>query len=215
MCNNPAKTIALPKKKPMPYLVMDLEMTGPEPDYNEIIQIGAELYDDDWKKKGEYLTNVYPENEDAYSGHSEEIHGIPLDELDEAPMMYEVLPEFEGWIRKSLHIPERDNLWKVIICGQSVINDINFLSYAYKKEKQKWPFSYQLLDLHTVSYYTFMILSRNGRPTPKSLSLDSVARYFGFERSSDTHNALEDAKLTAACFKAFFELTGKMAVRET
>ena len=31
----------------MPYLVLDLEMTGPEPDYNEIIQIGAELYDSD------------------------------------------------------------------------------------------------------------------------------------------------------------------------
>lgn len=189
---------------------MDLEMTGPEPDYNEIIQIGAEIYDDEWKLKGEYLTNVYPENEDAFSGHSEEIHGISLDDLDEAPMMYDVLPDFEAWIRKSLNYPENERLWKVIICGQSVINDINFLSYAYKKEKLKWPFSFQLIDLHTISYYGFMILKNNGKPTPKSLSLESVAKYFGFIRESDTHNALEDARLTAKCLKQFFDLTGEL-----
>lgn len=198
----------------MPYLVMDLEMTGPEPDYNEIIQIGAEIYDDEWNCKGEYLSNVYPENEDAFSGHSEEIHGISLDDLDEAPMMYDMLPEFEGWIRKSLYMPPDERLWKVIICGQSVINDINFLSYAYKKEKLKWPFSFQLIDLHTVSYYGFMILQKNGRQVPKSLSLESVAKHFGLSRETETHNALEDAKLTAKCLKAFFDLTGKLELKQ-
>jgi len=196
----------------MPNLVLDLEMTGPEPDYNEIIQIGAEIYDDEWNKKGEYLTNVYPENEDAFSGHSEEIHGISIDELDDAPMIYDVLPEFEAWIRESLYWQSDDSLKKVIICGQSVINDINFLSYAYKKEKMPWPFSYQLLDLHTISYFAFQILKNNGIETPKSLSLEKVARFFGFTRETETHNALEDVKLTAKCFKAFFELGGRMKV---
>jgi DNA polymerase-3 subunit epsilon len=191
---------------------MDLEMTGPEPDYNEIIQIGAEIYDDEWNRKGEYLTNVYPENEDAFSGHSEDIHGISLDDLDEAPMMYDVLPEFEAWIRKSLNYPSDERLWKVIICGQSVINDINFLSYAYKKEKLKWPFSFQLIDLHTISYYGFMILQNNGQQTPKSLSLESVAKYFGLSRETETHNALEDAKLTAKCLIKFFDLTGELKI---
>ncbi len=198
----------------MPYLVLDLEMTGPEPDYNEIIQIGAEIYNDNWEKKGEYLTNVYPENEDAFSTHSENIHGISFDELDEAPMMYDVLPEFETWIRKSLYLPADEPLKKIIICGQSIINDINFLSYAYKKEKLPWPYSYQLLDLHTISYFGFMILNKNGITTPKGLSLAKVAQYFGFERESETHNALEDAKLTAKCFKAFFEMTDKMVVED-
>ncbi len=198
----------------MPYLVFDLEMTGPEPDYNEIIQIGAEIYDDEWNKKGEYLTNVYPENEDAFSGHSEEIHGISLDDLDEAPMMYDVLEEFLAWIRKSLYWPADEPLWKVICCGQSVINDINFLSYAFKKEKLKWPFSWQLIDLHTISYYGFMILEKNGKPVPKSHSLENVAKYFGFTRESDTHNALEDAKLTAQCLNAFFEMTGELHLKE-
>jgi DNA polymerase-3 subunit epsilon len=198
----------------MPYLVLDLEMTGPEPDYNEIIQIGAEIYNDNWEKKGEYLSNVYPENEDAFSSHSENIHGILIAELGEAPMMYDVLPEFEAWIRKSLYMKADEPLKKIIICGQSIINDINFLSYAYKKEKLPWPYSYQLLDLHSLSYFAFMILSKNGISTPKGLSLAKVAQYFGFERESETHNALEDAKLTAQCFKAIFEMTDKMVVED-
>jgi DNA polymerase-3 subunit epsilon len=58
-----------------------------------------------------------------------------------------------------------------------------------------------------------MILSKNGEQTPKSHSLENVAKYFGFARESDTHNALEDAKLTAQCLKAFFELTGDLQIK--
>jgi DNA polymerase III subunit epsilon len=198
----------------MPYLVLDLEMTGPEPDYNEIIQIGAEVYDDDWKYRGEFLSNVYPENEDAFSGHSEEIHGISLDDLDEAPMMNEVLEEFEAWLRKSLFLRPQDSLKGVAICGQSIINDINFLSYAYKKEKLSWPFSYRMLELHSISQYAFMILENNGKKVPRSLSLENVARYFGFEREGDTHNALEDSKLTAKCFIALFDMAKQLVLKE-
>ena len=69
----------------MPYLVLDLEMTGPEPDYNEIIQIGAVLFDDNWVEKGQYLTNVYPENKEGFSSSSEKIHNLSLADLEDAP----------------------------------------------------------------------------------------------------------------------------------
>lgn len=202
------------KTETMPYLVLDLEMTGPEPDYNEIIQIGAEVYDDEWKFRGEFLSNVYPENEDAFSGHSEEIHGISLDDLDEAPMLNEVLEDFEAWLRKSLFLREQDSLKGLVICGQSIINDINFLSYAYKKEKLPWPFSFRMLELHSISQYAFMILEKNGKKVPRSLSLKNVAHYFGYEREGESHNALEDSHLTAKCFIALFDLAGKLKLNE-
>ncbi|HPX34160.1 MAG TPA: 3'-5' exonuclease [Bacteroidales bacterium] len=197
----------------MPYLVLDLEMTGPEPDYNEIIQIGAEIYDDKWKLMGEFISNVYPENEDAFSSHSEEIHGISIDELEDAPMIYEVLADFEKWIRKCLFYREQDSLKGVVICGQSIINDINFLSFAYKKEKLAWPFSFRMLELHSVSQYAFMILENNGKKIPRSLSLENVASYFGFSRDGDTHNALEDARLTAKCFIALNDLAKNVILK--
>lgn len=202
----------------MPYLVLDLEMTGPEPDYNEIIQIGAVLFDDNWVEKGQYLTNVYPENKEAFSSSSEKIHNLSLADLEEAPMIYDVLPELEEWIctQLGLRVPKGQLdrtpfLRDVIICGQSVINDINFLKEAYRYEKLKWPYSRVLLDLHTLSYFTFRVLKANagspaGRKIPDRLSLTAIANYFGFAREDGFHNALEDALLTAQCLKEVFKL---------
>ncbi|AQG79156.1 3'-5' exonuclease [Spirosoma montaniterrae] len=204
----------------MPYLVLDLEMTGPEPDYNEIIQIGAVLFDDDWTEKGRYLTNVYPENEDAFSSSSEKIHNLSLADLEDAPMMYDVLPAMEEWICKQLGIrvppgqlDRTPFLRNVIICGQSVINDINFLKEAYRYEKLKWPYSRVLLDLHTLAYFTFRVLKANGRSVPDRLSLTAIANYFGFAREDGFHNALEDAVLTAQCLKEVFKLAEAMQLR--
>ncbi|PWJ59016.1 DNA polymerase-3 subunit epsilon [Dyadobacter jejuensis] len=196
----------------MPFLVLDIEMTGPEPGWNEIIQLGAELFDDQWNSLSTYLTNVYPENEESFSSRSEQIHGLSMEDLEEAPMIYEVIPEFENWIKK--HNGNRPNLSSIIICGQSVINDINFLRHAYSHEKMRWPFSNKLIDLHTVSYMFFQVLQKNGQTVPRSLSLASVAAYFGFEREGDQHNALEDAQLTALCFKAFFKLIDRLKLND-
>ncbi|RCR66096.1 3'-5' exonuclease [Larkinella punicea] len=205
----------------MPFLVLDLEMTGPEPDWNEIIQVGAVLFDDNWVEKGQYLTNVYPENEDAFSSSSEKIHNLSLADLEDAPMIYDVLPELEEWIIKQLGIQKTqkttDNnpyLREVIICGQSVINDINFLKEAYRLEKLKWPYSRTLVDLHTLSYFAFRILKKNKKPVPQRLSLKEIAGHFGFERESDIHNALEDAVLTAKCLKEVFKLADHLKLGE-
>lgn len=201
----------------MPFLVLDLEMTGPEPDYNEIIQVGAVLFDDDWNEKGQYLTNVYPENEEAFSAHSEKIHNLSLADLEDAPMIYDVLPEMEEWVMKQLNIHKTQQttenefyLRHVVVCGQSVINDINFLKEAYRYEKLKWPYSRTLVDLHTLSYFVFRILRKNGKSVPRGLSLKDIAGHFGLEREGDFHNALEDAILTAQCLKEVFKLGDQM-----
>ena len=206
----------------MPFLVLDLEMTGPEPDYNEIIQVGAVLFDDNWVEKGQYLTNVYPENKEAFSSSSEKIHNLSLADLDDAPMIYDVLPELEEWIcaQLGLRVPKGQLdrtpfLRDVIICGQSVINDINFLKEAYRYEKLKWPYSRVLLDLHTLAYFTFRVLKANtkmsaGRKIPDRLSLTAIANYFGFAPEDGFHNALEDAVLTAQCLKEVFKLAEGM-----
>lgn len=192
----------------MSFLVLDIEMTGPEPGWNEIIQIGAEFFNDQWQSLGTYLQNVYPENEEAFTAKSEEVHGLSIDDLEDAPMIFDVIPEFENWVKKLNS--GKPNLSNVIICGQSVVYDINFLRFAYRKEKVNWPFSNKQIDLHTVSYLFFKILEKNGQSVPRSLSLGSVSGYFGFEREDETHNALEDAQLTARCFKEFFKLIDKV-----
>lgn len=195
----------------MPFLILDLEMTGTEPGWHEIIQLGAVLCDDQWNELGRYLTNVYPENAESFSDDSAKVHGLSLDELDDAPMIYDVLPEFETFVLKHLNrspgaFDNTQVLRDVIVGGQSVINDINFLRFAYRDEKLKWPFSNVLLDLHTLSYFVFDVLKANGQPVPRSLSLQAIAAHFGHAREDSHHNALEDAALTAACLREVMRL---------
>jgi DNA polymerase-3 subunit epsilon len=204
----------------MHYLVLDLEMTGLEPGWHEIIQLGAALYDESWQELDRYLTNVYPENEESYSLPALEVHGLTLEDLEEAPMINEVLPEFEDWIltsmgRKASSLDERQRsqaLRSTLICGQSVINDINFLKFAYREEHLKWPFSNTLVDLHTLSFFLFPILEAAGRSVPKKRSLEAIAGMFGFQRESEEHNALEDAVLTAQCLRELWRLREQMTL---
>ena len=197
----------------MPYLVVDLEMSGPEPGYHEIIQIGAVLLNDNWVELGTYLSDVFPENEEAFTASAEKVHGLSWDELQDAPMIYEVRDDFEKGIRKLLKRQSGD-LKDMVICGQSVIFDVNFLKFAYSGENMDWPFSNKLIDLHTIAYYTFRILEANGKTVPRSLSLKSVSAFFGFEREGITHNALEDARLTMQCLQRFFQMAAKFRVTE-
>lgn len=195
----------------MPYLVVDLEMSGPEPGYHEIIQLGAVLLNDNWVELGTFLTNAYPENEEAFTASAEKIHGLSYEDLKEAPMIYEVLEDFEKWIRKMLKRPNGD-LRDLVICGQSVIYDVNFLKFAYIGENLEWPFSNKLIDLHTIAFYTFKILEANGKSVPRSLSLKSISEWFGFKREGTTHNALEDSQLTMLCLQQFFQMAAKFKI---
>lgn len=202
----------------MHYLVFDLEMTGTEPGWHEIIQIGAILYDEEWQELGRYLTNVYPENEESYSLPALEVHGLSMDILEDAPMMNEVIPKFENWVLKTMgnwpdKMDDRDKgkaLRSVFLCGQSVVNDINFLKFAYRDEHIKWPFSNTLIDLHTLSFFVFPIMEKKGQEVPRRRSLEAISNFFGFERESEEHNALEDAALTAKCMIEVFKFRDQL-----
>lgn len=190
----------------MPYLILDLEMTGGETGYHDIIQIGAVLANDDWKVISEFQSLVYPDHEENFTAAAEEIHGISLADLEEAPMPYEVLENFEAWIRKSLRRNSSISLTDIVVCGQSVINDINFLEHQYSDQNMKWPFSYKLIDLMSISFVFYQIFDANKLQHPKSYSLKAVAAFFGLQREEAAHDALEDAKLTFHCFKKYFEI---------
>lgn len=206
----------------MSYLVFDLEMTGDDPYWHDIIQIGACLYDKDWKELGRYLQNVYPENEEGFSKPSEEVHGLSWEELQSAPMLHEVLPAFENWIietvskRKNLQDFEKERILRQTkLCGQGVNTDLAFLKEAYRKEKQTWHFPYVALDLQQFWIFLSRCLQSNGYDdVPQSLSLKAIAGYFDLERESDLHNALEDAVLTGECLKKVLSYTKKLIVEE-
>ncbi len=191
----------------MPYLIVDLEMTGPDPEFHDFIQIGAVLVNDKWEKINEFNTLVYPDNEDAFSVYAEKVHGLSIHDLYDAPASYEALEDLEQWVMDNLHTHNRRFLRKVTIAGQSVFNDISFLKAKYLRHKIPWPYAYKMLDLTNVTFIFYKIFDANDIARPKYYNLDAVAEFFGLSRSENTHDALEDARLTYECFKKFLELT--------
>ena len=194
----------------MAYLVFDVETTGLEVGYHEIIQLGACLYDDKWNQVSTFLTNIFPEHKDRFSIPASRVHELSIYDLDEAPQLLNALESFEQWLLKHTDAKRvgRTALRNLIVCGQSVTTDINFLKEAYRQQHLSWEFSNRVLDLFVLSNFFFMVLRANNIPTPKSLSLGAVAEHFGFSRETEVHNALEDAILTAKCFKVII-LNGK------
>ena len=85
------------------FLVLDLEMTGPEPDYNEIIQIGAVLFDDQWVERGAlpHKTSI-PKMKRPSPPRRRRFITCRWLICRDAPMMYDVLPELEEWICSQL-----------------------------------------------------------------------------------------------------------------
>jgi DNA polymerase-3 subunit epsilon len=58
----------------------------------------------------------------------------------------------------------------------------------------------------SLSFVFYQIFDANGKKRPQSYSLKAVAEMFGLSRDDEQHNALEDAKLTYACFKEYMLL---------
>ncbi len=181
------------------YLVLDLETTGTEVGYHEIIQIGAVLLDQAFNEISNFFSNVCPVYENRFSKEAQKIHYLSMIDLENSPAIYEVIPEFENWILKSLKLKNKKELKNLILVGQSVYFDIIFLQYAYKQNQMYYPFSHKILDLKILAFYYFTILKNNNIEVPQSLSLESIANFFNLKRSSNVHNALEDAILTAKC----------------
>lgn len=190
----------------MHYLIIDLEMSGTEAGYHDIIQIGAVLASENWLILSEFKSLVYPDNEETFNSYAEAVHGISLHDLQEAPSSYEALEAFENWIRKTLRRRQGEPLTDVVICGQSVLNDVNFLEFKFDDLNIEWPFARRILDLVSLTMLFYNIFDNNGRKHPKSYSLDAVAGMFGLSRSENTHNALEDARITYQCFQKYFEM---------
>lgn len=199
----------------MHYLVIDLEMSGDDPSWHDIIQIGAVLYTEDWKELGRYKTNVYPDNEEAFSQPSAEVHGLTLEELKDAPMRHEALEGLEEWVLscRNLKPDPFDNtrlLKHTMLAGLGLVNDFAFLRSAYGMENRKWPFSYRMLDMQSLTHVLFPILEQAGMNPPRRQSLDAISAFFGLEREGYDHDALEDALLTGECFRKLLALVGNM-----
>lgn len=182
---------------PLNYTVIDVETTGLDPKFDEIIEIGAlKIKDDKIVDKFETLIRpdgyyYYDDDNNEYFSYIDEfitdLTGITNEMLDKSPTIDEMLP-------KLLYFIEDD-----ILVGHNVNFDINFL-YDITLEKLDHKLQNDFVDL--------MRLTRKIYPEFKNHKLITVAENFDVN-TSESHRALSDCSITYECFSKISQYIDK------
>ncbi len=163
------------------FVVIDVEATGFDVNYAEIIDVGAV------RVEGGIITETFSSLVDPgffIPDRVKELTGITNAMLVGSPKITTVLPQLMDFIGDS------------IVVGHNIIQDIRFIdkyTRIYMKKKFKRP------------YICTLQLSRKLLPSLPKHSLKDLADYFGihYER---LHRALDDALITAHVFLELLNL---------
>jgi DNA polymerase-3 subunit epsilon len=157
------------------FTVIDLETTGLDSYYDEIIEIAAiKVRNKEIVDKFETLVNPNFPVDDFIT----QLTGITNEMLENAPSIEEVLPKFLDFVKDD------------IILGHNVNFDINFL-YDSMLEILNYKFNNNYVDL--------LRLARKVYPNFPNHKLRTIAKELNIE-FPDLHRALDDTIITYNCF---------------
>lgn len=152
---------------PNKYIAFDIETTGLDSMYDEIIEIGA-IKIEDGKEIETFSTLIKPEYE--IDEFITELTGITNEMVIDAPKINEVLPKFMDFINDS------------VILGHNVNFDINFIYDNLINEDMK-PITNDFVDT--------LRLSRRLLPELKHHRLSDLANYYNID-TTGSHRSLTD-----------------------
>lgn len=161
---------------PDSYVVLDIETTGFDPNFDEIIELAGIKYTDR-VETARFDSLVRPEN--AIGSYITMLTGITNDMVADAPRIADILPGFLDFVGDA------------VIVGHNVGFDINFL---YDNAER--------LGLAPVTndFVNTMRLSRRLCKDLERHDLESLAEHLGVE-IENRHRALGDSQITACCFE--------------
>lgn len=162
---------------PEDYTVVDIETTGFDPMFDEIIEVAGIKYRGR-NEVGRFQSLVKPD--DGIPDYITALTGITNEMVADAPGIEDVLPRFLEFIGED------------IVVGHNVHFDVNFL-YDYAEDFELRPFSNDLVDT--------LRLSRRLYPELQSHKLSALAAHFGVEPDGE-HRALADCVTTQKCLSA-------------
>ena len=165
---------------PSDYTVLDLETTGFEPQFDNIIEIAAlRVRNGEIVDSFSTLVRPYDEIDEFIT----ELTGITNDMLSVAPTPEDIFPSVREFIGED------------IIVGHNVNFDINFL-YDWFEIILKEPFTNDFIDI--------MRIARKALPELQHHRLEDVATAFRVSPNV-FHRALDDCQTTFECFRALHE----------
>ncbi|WP_138268501.1 3'-5' exonuclease [Anaerofustis stercorihominis] len=164
---------------PNDYCVIDIETTGLDSEYNEIIEIGA-LKIRATKISDEFSILVKPQKE-TISEQIQELTGIDNEMIKDAANIKDAILKFNDFVGKD------------ILVGQNVNFDINFLYDNYEKNT-----NFYLSN----DYVDLLKISRKISPEFENHKLETILKKLNIQRDQK-HRALSDCIDTYHCFEKY------------
>ena len=183
------------------YVVVDTELTGLQPKKDSIVSIGAVKMFGGKIILGDIFYRIV-EPRTKLTGKSVIVHGITPSETTECPGIATLLPEFLDFCGSSL------------IVGHFVTIDISFINMEMKRlygSHLKNSFT------DTLKLYTWMrkkekeVCAYHGG-LPENTDLYSLAHKYNISVNK-SHNALDDAFITAQLFQRFISFLPKFGIK--
>lgn len=163
------------------YIIFDIETTGLDSSYDEVIEIGAIKVKNN-KIVSKFNSLVKPKNEiDEYIT---ELTGITNEMVKDAPTIEEILPDFMNYIGND------------ILIGHNVNFDINFIYDNLYRNK---------FDVLTNDFIDTMRISRKLLPELPHHRLIDLAKYFKID-STNNHRSLKDCEITMIVYENLKEI---------
>lgn len=163
------------------YIVFDIETTGLDSFYDDVIEIGAIKVKNN-KIVSKFNSLVKPQKEiDEYIT---ELTGINNEMVKDAPTIEEILPDFMDYIGND------------ILIGHNVNFDINFIYDNLYRNK---------FDLLVNDFIDTMRISRKLLPGLPHHRLIDLAKYFEID-TTNNHRALKDCEITMNIYEQLKKL---------
>lgn len=166
---------------PDKYCVVDIETTGLKPEYAEIIELGAVMYEHG-VETGRFSSLIKPRRlqpEGVYvNAFISDLTGITDEMLKDAPDIESVLPEFESF------------LGGAYIMGYNVSFDVNFIYDNFTRYLNK-PLKNDFIDVLRLARKVLRDMPRHG--------LKNITDYYGIDHTN-AHRAVADCIATQQCY---------------
>lgn len=181
----------------MKHIVIDLEMNTLNNQFKdekricnrEIIQIGAVLLDEQYQEIGYFNTLVKPQYNERIERKFEKLTGITTEMVRHAPTFTEALEQFLSWCR-SIKDEIRIYQWSESDYAQ-IKREIKLKRVSLNAEEEELLHRFQDFQKE---YGETLGISR-------ALSLKDAVMYAGVDFAGKEHDALDDAKNTAALLR--------------
>ena len=170
-----------------PIIITDVETTGLDPRFHEIVEIGAIKVDADLNEIRRFDMKVHPIFLDRAEPKALEVNGYNEEDWADAASYFEAACRF------------RDFSADGVLAAWNITFEYNFLDRMFRDVRVNNLMDYHRIDLPSIAWAVI--------PRITKLSLDKVGEYFGLAPEQKPHRGIRGAEYELAVLKCLRALS--------